>query len=75
MASVLTDSVPEVLYLSQANPTLLRVELDVRAAAPNLHLAVVVEKLLLGLTEDDNVVEVALNSYSMSARTSVAMMR
>ena len=61
MASVLTDSVPEVLYLSQANPTLLRVELDIRAAAPNVHLTVVMEELLLGLTEDYDVIEVALH--------------
>ena len=49
MASVLTDSMPEVLYLSQANPTLLSVELDIRAAAPNVHLTVVMEELLLSL--------------------------
>ena len=61
MASVLTDSVPEILYLGKANPALFGVELDVRAATSNVHLAVVVEKLLLGLTKDDNVVEVALN--------------
>ena len=58
MASVLTDSMPEVLNLSQTHSTLLWVEFDVRAAAANVHLAIVVEELLLGLTEDDNVVEV-----------------
>ena len=48
MASFLTDSVPEILYLGQTHPALLWVEFDVRAAAANVHLAVVVEKLLLG---------------------------
>ena len=61
MASVLTNSVPEILYLGQTHPALLWVEFDVCAAAAKVHLAVVVEKLFLGQTEDDNVVEVALN--------------
>ena len=51
MASVLTDSVPEILYLGKANPTLLWVELNVRALAANMHLTVVVEELFLSLTK------------------------
>ena len=43
MASVLTDSVPEILFLGKANPALLWVELDVRALAANMHLTVVVD--------------------------------
>ena len=50
MASVLTDCVPEILYLGQTHPALFGVELDVRAAAPNVHLAIVVAKLFLGRT-------------------------
>ena len=45
MTSVLTDSVPEILYLGKANPALLWVELNVRALAANMHLTVVVEEL------------------------------
>ena len=61
MASVLTDSVPEILYLSQTHSTLLWVEFDVRAAAANMNLTVVVKKLIFSLTKDDNIFEVALN--------------
>ena len=69
MASVLTDSMPEVLNLGQTHPAFLWVEFDVRAAAANVHLAIVVEELLLGLTEDDNVVEVALNVQRLTEQS------
>ena len=47
--------------LRLANPAFFGVELDILAAAPYVHLAVVVEKLFLDFTEDDDVIEVALN--------------
>ena len=54
-----TDCVPEVLNFRQSYATLLRVELDVRALTPDVHFAIVAQKLLFSLPENDDVVRVA----------------
>ena len=64
MASVLTVRMPEVINLGKTHPTLHRVEHDVCAATFFVHLALVVHLAttsFVHLTEDDDVIKVALN--------------